>query len=199
MCQPQGFEIPKKENHVLRLKRALYGSHQAGREWYLELDKSLLELGFNRLLNCNCVYQKDWKIVVLVYVDDLAIFACDSETMEDAIMLIKEKFDVRNLGKITNFLGIELRRKNGKLLMHQGMFIKKMKGIFDDIPTCRSKVPLSTGIIIQDREGIHAKIENVPYRNLVGCLLYLASRTRPDILYPVTLLSQYSSDPSEVH
>ena len=46
--QLEGYEIPRKEHHVYKLRKALYRLKQAPRAWYSKLDKSLLELGLIR-------------------------------------------------------------------------------------------------------------------------------------------------------
>lgn len=40
---------------------------------------------------------------------------------------------------------------------------------------------------------------NVPYREHIGSLLFLALYTRPDILFAATKLSQYNSNPEKQH
>ena len=40
---------------------------------------------------------------------------------------------------------------------------------------------------------------NIPYRELVGTLLWIANGTRPDIAYAVTTLAKYTSNPGELH
>uniref|UniRef100_T1ILJ9 Reverse transcriptase Ty1/copia-type domain-containing protein n=1 Tax=Strigamia maritima TaxID=126957 RepID=T1ILJ9_STRMM len=54
------------------------------------------------------------------------------------------------------------------------------------------KVPVSVGITMGKckQQEIEA---DFPYRSLVGSLLFVASRTRPDILYSVIHLSQYNN------
>jgi hypothetical protein len=44
--QPMGFIVTGKEHKVLKLKKALYGLHQAPRAWNVKLDDTLLSLGF---------------------------------------------------------------------------------------------------------------------------------------------------------
>ena len=39
----------------------------------------------------------------------------------------------------------------------------------------------------------------MPYRELVGTLLWIANGTRPDIAFAVTTLTKYTSNPGEIH
>ena len=43
------------------------------------------------------------------------------------------------------------------------------------------------------------ELEDTPYRELIGGLLYLSLRTRPDITFAVTKLAQYSSNYNRSH
>lgn len=42
-------------------------------------------------------------------------------------------------------------------------------------------------------------LTDAPYRDAVGCLMYLAVATRPDITYAVNYVSQFFENPSERH
>ena len=46
--QPKGFQDPHFSDHVLRLKKALYGLKKAPRAWYDRLTTYLLDHGFKR-------------------------------------------------------------------------------------------------------------------------------------------------------
>ncbi|GKG44505.1 putative ribonuclease H-like domain-containing protein [Tanacetum coccineum] len=48
VCQPPGFEDPKFPDKVYKVKKALYGLHQAPRAWYETLSTYLLDNGFQR-------------------------------------------------------------------------------------------------------------------------------------------------------
>lgn len=41
--------------------------------------------------------------------------------------------------------------------------------------------------------------KDVPYRNLLGCLLYIGNCCQPDIAYSVTCLSQICENPGVLH
>ncbi|KAF8624269.1 hypothetical protein AX17_007177, partial [Amanita inopinata Kibby_2008] len=51
MNQPEGFVKKGHEKKVLKLLKALYGLKQAGLAWWHEMEKSMHELGFNRILS----------------------------------------------------------------------------------------------------------------------------------------------------
>lgn len=194
--QPDGFKEPGKEQYVWKLNKALYGLHQAGREWFNELDKTFKDLGFDKVLDCNCIYIYKLKVIILVYVDDLAIFAEDEEMLNKAIQLIKSKFEIKTLGQMRNFLGVEFEQRGGTYVLHQTKYIEKLAEVFN-VPKIRCKLPL-TPVIVLNLTNEGEQVE-VPYRQLIGCLLFLASRSRSDIQFAVIALSQFSNKPSWNH
>lgn len=42
-------------------------------------------------------------------------------------------------------------------------------------------------------------MKNRPYRELIGCLMYLSHTTRPDICYATCFLSRFNNNPGEKH
>jgi hypothetical protein len=44
-----------------------------------------------------------------------------------------------------------------------------------------------------------AKMHDIPYREAVGSLMYLALATRPDVAYAVGVVSRFSNNPGIVH
>ena len=60
MVTPSGFQNRFGFNGCLRLKRSLYGSKYAPRDWYLTLRTGLLSLGFKESSTDPCLlYRKD--------------------------------------------------------------------------------------------------------------------------------------------
>ncbi len=74
---PEGVNVKGKEGFVWKLKKAIYGLKQAGRQWKATLDAAMREFGFVKSNADDCLYIliEDGKIalLVLVYVDDMAI------------------------------------------------------------------------------------------------------------------------------
>lgn len=48
-------------------------------------------------------------------------------------------------------------------------------------------------------EEVRKRMDSVPYREIVGCLLYVVNRTRPDISYAVSILSRALNDQTKAH
>jgi hypothetical protein len=102
--QPPGFAIPDKEGKVLRLRKALYGLHQALRAWNAKLDSTLWRMGFEQSPHEAAVYW--WGnggnvLLVGVYVDDLVI----TGTKDAGVAVFKEEmkvtFQMSDLGPLS--------------------------------------------------------------------------------------------------
>jgi hypothetical protein len=134
-----------------------------------------------------------------VYVDDLILFSHNNSEMARVTELLKSKFEIKDLGPIKKVLGIEFEKRKNNYVIHQKGYIDRLKKNFGEIPFVKSKLPMSPGQVIQN-DLSEPSIEGVfPYRNLIGSLLFLATRTRPDILFSINLLSQYNSHPTIRH
>ncbi|XP_021804165.1 uncharacterized protein LOC110748497, partial [Prunus avium] len=107
------------------------------------------------------------------------------------------EFEMKNLGELKYFLGIEVARSQ------KGIFLSQRKYVLDlltDIGMLDCK-PVDTPIVQNHYLGEHP--DQVPtnkerYQRLVGRLIYL-SYTRPDIAYAVSFVSQFMHSPSEDH
>lgn len=204
MKQPQGYVQTGKEGLFCKLKRALYGLHQSGRAWYFELTKTLNEIGLNKVDSCNCTYFFDNSIILLVYVDDIVIFGKNRKCIDNIVDKLKQKFDIKVLGKTKRLLGVEFEELNGNLVIHQIPYIDEVCKKYEHLNFPISSLPISKGIQFSKSQCPHTKDEqddmsNVPYRNVLGCLSFLASRTRPDLSYAVNIFSQFQNNPGFEH
>ncbi|GJX86141.1 putative ribonuclease H-like domain-containing protein [Tanacetum coccineum] len=109
VCQPLGFEDPEFPDKVYKVKKALYGLHQAPRAWYKTLSTYLLDNEFQRGQIDKTLFIKRIKsdiILVQVYVDDI-IFGCTKkELCTDFEKLMHKKFQMSSMGELTFFLGL---------------------------------------------------------------------------------------------
>ncbi|KAL6351405.1 hypothetical protein AAG906_035197 [Vitis piasezkii] len=113
-------------------------------------------------------------IALIVYVDDMIITGDNSEEIARLQEPLASEFEMKNLGGLKYFMGIEV---------------------------ARSKRSYETPIIPNHKLGEYPN--QVPtdkgrYQRLVGKLIYL-SHTRSDIAYAVSVVSQFMHCPSEDH
>jgi hypothetical protein len=204
MFQPQGFINPKFKNHVCLLRKAIYGLHQSGREWFFELHNVLEELNFHKLKWCNCCYIFNDKVLLIVYVDDIILFGKTEKDISLVINLLGEKFDIKELGKTKKLLGIVFEERENELLLHQNSYIEKICNLYKEYQFPLSSLPIVKGQVLTKLDCPSSKVEvaemaMLPYRNILGCLSFLANRTRPDISYAVNILSQFQENPGLKH
>ena len=113
---PKGYEGAIKGVHVLKLLKSLYGLKQASRLWNKDLKKVLIdELGLS-LVESSAEHSIfiSHKLIVVGYVDDIALLTKTMVTMNTAKSLLGQQYKITDLGEIQRFLGIDIYqdRKN---------------------------------------------------------------------------------------
>lgn len=204
MKQPLGYVKKGEEHKICKLNRAIYGLHQSGREWFYEIHHFLLKIGFVKFQGCNCAYTFGTDVVLILYVDDFVIFGRTKEASEKALQILKSHFDTKILGKTRKLLGVEFLEKNGEIYIHQSNYINEIYDRYRKYNIPISSLPVSKGITFSKQDSPQTERElnemsQLPYRNILGCLAFIASRTRPDICYMVNILSQFQANPGIAH
>ena len=134
LVQPKGFEDPNNPDYVLKLNKALYGLKQSARIWYYTLKEVLVELGFTALYSDSCIYiNKKSNIIICIYVDDLAIVVPSLDIINTFISQIKKYFNIKDLGLIKDYLGIDinLNLDKGYIKLSQAKYIDKVLAKFN--------------------------------------------------------------------
>lgn len=117
MEQPEGFQVPGKEDWVCRLQKSLYGLKQAPRVWFQLLKSFLEEQGFTLLKSEACVAVKvtDGQLVFIpLYVDDLILVAPNMELINQMKQMFCERFEMKDLGELHYILGWEVTRNRSE-------------------------------------------------------------------------------------
>ena len=137
MTQPDGFQVPGKENHVCKLKKSLYGLKQSPRQWYKRFDSYMVKLGYTRSSYDCCVYynrlKDDLFIYLVLYVDDMLIAAKKKYDIQKLKGLLSAEFEMKDLGAARKILGMEIirDRERRKLFLSQRSYIQKVLARFD--------------------------------------------------------------------
>ncbi|GBM40519.1 Retrovirus-related Pol polyprotein from transposon RE1 [Araneus ventricosus] len=200
MLPPPGFERLVGDEKVCKLKRSIYGLPQSGRNWYMKIKSELEKFGLTQLASDICVFIKSDgqnMLLLCMYVDDLAIFCNNDEMFQDTVNNIKSVFEVHE-NKTTKFLGMEIVRHKIGISLSQSEYIESLLVKYN-LDECKSvKTPIVKG------EGksfppSNELIDITMYQELIGELLYLANRTRPDISFVTCYLSQFHHKPEKRH
>ena len=198
--QAEGFETPSNsgEKLVYKLNKSLYGLKQSGRNWNSMLHKYLIENNFVQSNVDHCLYIKyvDGKLVIiLVWVDDLIIAARNDILMSDTKQMLKDKFHMKDLGRLSYFLGIHFEQGVDYVRMNQRKYLVKLLEKFE-MSNCKPRTTPSEQKLECDGENL---TDPRRYRELIGSLIYAMTCTRPDICWIITTLSQYLSRPLKEH
>jgi hypothetical protein len=196
--QPEGFETFDRELHVCRLKRALYGLKQAPCAWYTWIDNYFTGLGFTKSEADENLYQivvEGNLLIIVLFVDDL-ILTGDEELIHSCKDDLAKEFEMKDLGLLHYFLGLEIWQRDGELFVSQGKYEGQILGKFHMEGYKPMDTPLPGNWRKEDatsKEVVGATV----YRQLVGLLMYLVNM-RPDICYGVNHLSQAMVKPTKL-
>lgn len=192
MKQPPGFENGDK---VLKLRKSLYGLKQAARVWNQTLHNVLINNSWKQNQIDKCLYEikQGTKVCYfLVHVDDILTATNDDEMERKSIEVIGKNFELKNLGRVNHFLGIDVTFENGKFFISQSNYIDKIVSEAQLNEGKTSKFPLDVGYYKQEGNILPS---NDKYRKIIGMLLYLTTNTRPDIAASVSILSKKVEKP----
>ncbi|RVW32180.1 Retrovirus-related Pol polyprotein from transposon RE2 [Vitis vinifera] len=180
MEQPPGFVAQGESGLVCRLRRSLYGLKQSPRAWFSRFSSVVQEFGMFRSTADHSVFyhhnSSGQCIYLVVYVDDIVITGSDQNGIQKLKQHLFTHFQTKDLGKLKYFLGIEIAQSSSGVVLSQRKYAL-------DIGRNRTGEPLG---------------DPGRYRRLVGKLNYLTI-TRPDISFPVSVVSQFLQSPCDSH
>lgn len=200
MKQPPGFISTETAKLVCKLHRSIYGLKQSARVWNEHLNTVLEDEGFQRGKADTCLYSKkvgDKWYYIFVYVDDLIVVG-DANFVGYVYEILSKHFTVSNLGELKLYLGIEVERDgDGIYSIHQSSYISRILERFQMENAKPDKTPMDTGYLKNELQREETEMpEKDRYRQAIGCLLYVATCTRPDIAVSVSISSRKITNPS---
>jgi hypothetical protein len=200
MEQPPGYVDQTHPNLVYRLKKVLYDLKQALKAWSDKRGQYLVTSGFQTSNADISLYVKKTDhgiVVIVIYVDDLIITRDSDADIFDLKKLLKQKFEMKDLGQLRYFLGIKvIQSPKGIWLLQRQYALNKLSeyGMMGCKPIL---IPLEQNVKLSADEGDLVE-DTTMYRGIVGSLIYMTI-TRPDLSYAVGVVSQFMQTPRKSH
>lgn len=198
---PPGFESSQTVGKICKLNRSIYGLKQSPRAWFNRFTEVLLLYGFKQAQSDHTLFvyiSGTVVIVLIVYVDDIILTGNCHLGINKVKSYLATEFEVKDLGSLRYFLGMEVGRSE------TGMVISQRKYILDLLQEtgmlgCKPvSTPLEHGITTKDHSNEAVLSDIHSYQKLVGKLIYL-SHTRPDICFAVSYVNQFMHSPTNFH
>jgi len=203
-------------NVYVKLNRALYGLQQSSLLWYETIKNVLLEADYNKT-NCDvCVFIKNLPnqfIIVVIYVDDILVVSTNQSLVDELHEIFNQAFGkiTKQSGDKISFLSmlISIDKTNNTIEIDQITYINKIIDEFESKYGIvkESNYP-SNGNLFNKTDQYESSYGqdppkiNIPkdiktdYISILMSLMYVAIRTRLDILKEVTYLTTFVNDPS---
>ncbi len=175
---------------VVKLNKCLYGLKESGRQWYLLLSQILTNNGLTQSIRDPCLFHSN-DCLIAIYVDDLLITTSNKDRTSSIHNALQNAFTAItiNEGDNISFLGINIRKIGDDIALSQEGYISKIcedKTLGDRVLPHDHKFSFSA--TVDDTAAIEKNVKN-RYLSILMKKMYLATRTRPDILINTAILA----------
>ncbi|CAI5956787.1 unnamed protein product [Closterium sp. NIES-65] len=182
---------------LLHVAAHLYGLRQAPREWHDTLRTTLAALGFTpSTADPSLFLRTDTSLppfYILVYVDDLVFATADTAGLAYVKSELQKRHTCTDLGELRSYLGLQITRDRARrtITLTQSHMVQQVLQRFGFTYSSPQATPLPTHHSLSALPSDESVESSGPYAELVGCLMYLMTCTRPDLAYPLSILARY--------
>ena len=128
------------------------------------------------------------QVILLLYMDDLFPTG-DEKLIFDSKRKLAAEFEMKDLGMMHYFLGLEVWQKLGEIVLSQGKYAVEILKRFR-MMDCKSMTTSMTTNLKFFGDTTSETVDASLYRQMIGSLMYLTN-TRPNICFAVNTLNQY--------
>ena len=201
---PEGLKVEEDPRNIAcKLERSLYGLKQAPRCWNLKFTKFLNKYNLKECEADKCVFVGKFEndiVYLALFVDDGLVASNNVETLKIIIKRLSETFKI-TVENSNVFVGMQIERDRERktLMIHQSAYTRKIIKKFGMADAKTVSVPADPHAALSPTEEDEKESNNVPYREAVGSLVFLAAVSRPDIAFAVNSVSKYLSKHNATH
>ncbi|CAI7740326.1 unnamed protein product [Closterium sp. NIES-53] len=182
---------------LLHVVAQLYGLRQAPCKWHDTHKTTLAALGFAPSTADPSVFLRTETSLppfyVLVYVDDLVFATVDTEALTLVKSELQKRHTCTDLGELCSYLSLQITRDRARrtVTLTKSDMVHHVLQRFGFQYSSPQLTPLSTSHLLSAPPSDESVEPSGPYPELVGCLMYLMTCSRPDLAYPLSLLARY--------
>ena len=107
------------------------------------------------------------------------------------------EFEMKDLGMMHYFLGVEVWRNADGIILGQGKYVVEFLKRFRMMDCKAITTPMASNLKLFSDASLEA-VDAMMYHQMIGSLMY-PTNTRPDICFVVNTLSQFLTDRRDVH
>lgn len=149
-------DTAQSQGKVYRRKKALYGRKKSPRAWSNRYCKVIISFSYQQSNVDHTLFirhQTGKLTLLIVYVDDIVMTGDDKKEMARQKKLLAEEFEIKDLGKLQYFLGIEVVRSKVEVSISQRKyFLDLLKEV--GITGCRpAESPIESNHKLQSGVG----------------------------------------------
>ncbi|CAI7909841.1 unnamed protein product, partial [Closterium sp. NIES-54] len=195
--RPPGFTGSFPPGTQWSLRHPVYGLRQAPREWHDTLRTTLAALGFApSTADPSMFLRTDTSLppfYILVYVDNLVFATADTAGLAYVKSELQKRHTCTDLGELRSYLGLQITRDRAcnTITLTQSHMVQQVLQRFGFTYSSPQATPLPTRHSLSALPSDESVESSGPYPELVGCLMYLMTCTRPDLAYPLSILARY--------
>jgi len=189
------------DGNIVKLQKYLYGLKQAGFEWQKNITNTLIQYGYKSTID-PMIFTKRVSnnfIMLSLHVDDFYVISNKQNMLDRLYEQLTFNYNdiTRKSGDILTYLGITITMNNDNTItITQPTLVNKIIETAN-LTNCKGiSTPISINQLYNDKFN-NISVDKTYYLRLVGLINYLASYTRPDLLYSLSRIAQSCSNPNE--
>jgi len=196
------FLDPRTGEIIVRLNKALYGCVESAKLWYDTLAAKFISMGYSVNPYDACVFQKETNegvITVCVYVDDIFATSASDSMLEELISELEREYKSITVhrGSRHEYLGMLFEfNDDGTVYVSMEQYTRDVLKECG-ITTTKAEPATAALFVIDATSPVLNKKDSKQFHRNVAQLLYMATRTRPDIILPIIFLTTRVRTPTE--
>ena len=186
----------------VHLVKALYGLKESGKLWHEHISATMITAGFKRSAYDQCIFFKHdndgkLKAIASIHVDDILTGSNCEETDKVLSQKLQETYGdhKRQEGTSIQYLGMHIQNDKAQKVINV-----TQSSYTQDVLTkhnIKSGATTPAGAHLHTTNESSELIDPARYKATVMQLMYLATKTRPDILLPLSHLATHSQTPTK--